>query len=314
MKGLLKKLIRKESGTFRSPEFVFDTNYESIKIRPPKDQKTSSLDLFELIRKKASLIRIDEEYVHKFKGFERLCRDNFLNLLRKIKFQKIANVKVKFLFLDFETSILFKRLITWLEIKDANISCIFILNEDQVSNDLTENANLFYIISINYLQSHQIQFCNELKNRKCLKFKIYLREQRNYLDKTQSKLIHKIEQLTKTEMNYLNIVLPINESIILLDNSIVTLQTLINLLKLNSSNLPKKIDPDKNLKYSNQLAYVLFKNNLNPSIRYLNNFNESNKLIAESTFKILQKYYDAENVRTKKLILIIVFEFFNHQK
>ena len=304
MKGLLKNLIRTESKSFELAEFEFDTNYERIQIKQtPSDQR--SLDHFQL-HKKASLIRLDEEYVNKFKGYEKLCRDSFLELLRKIKLQKLPGLKVKFLFMDSETSILFRRLITWLELKDADIACQFILNEDQVSNYLTQYGSVFYVVSINYLKKFEKDFTNrELANRKCLRMTVYLRERRNYLNPKQTELIDKLIQLTKTELNFLNIFLPINESVILIHNSTSTLKFLVGLLKssktFQESDLPS---PFKYKKYSNHLAYLLYKYNLNPSIRYLNNFNESNKMIAESTSKILQKFYGDSNVSSSVLYTV----------
>ena len=295
--NLIKSLIGIEDKKFELSGFIFDTNYQRMQLRSPIDQKATKLDQFELIRKKASLLRLDEEYVFKFKKFEKLCRDNFLDLLRKIKLQKNANVKVKFLFLDFETSMLFKRLITWLEIKEADISCLFIIDEDQVSNYLTQNGSLFYLISVNYLKAFEAKFFSELKSRKCMKSTIYIREQHDYLNQKQIKLINKFIKLSKSEVNYLNIFFPVNESVILLDNSISTLQYLISFLKSKKSFQESELlNNFKNQKLSNHLAYLLFKSNLNPSIRYLNNFNGCNRMTAESTFQILQKFYEDNNV------------------
>lgn len=293
MKGLFQNLVGRQSKSFELSEFVFDTDYQRLQLPSPGDRKASSLDPFEQIGKKASLVRLDEEYVHQFKGFEKLCRENFLELLRKIKFQKRPNVRAKLVFLDPETAVLFRRLVTWLEIKNADIACLFVLDEDRVSNHLTQNGSLFYLISIGYLKKHEKEFLDELKKRRCIQSSVHIREQRNRSNEKQNKLVDQLARLTKNEVNYLNIFVPVNESVILLDNTVSSLRYLVNLLRstrpFHETNL---FSANKNAKYSSHLAYLLFKSNLRPSIRYLSNFNEGNRRLAESTLGILQKSYE----------------------
>lgn len=297
MKGLLQNLIGKQSKGFELSEFVFDTDYKRLQLRSPGDQKAASLDQFEQIGKKASLVRLDEEYVHQFKGFEKLCRENFLELLKKIKFQKQPNVRTKIVFLDPETAVLFRRLVTWLEIKDAEVACLFVLDEDRVSNHLTQNASVFYLLSIGYLTKREKEFLDELKQRRCVQSSVHIREQRNRSDDKQNKLLDKLAKLTKNEVIHLNVFVPVNESVILLDNSLGSLRYLVNLLRsTRSSNDTKLFSATKNEQYASHLAYLLFKSNLQPSIRYLSNFNEGNRRLAESTQRILQKSYEESSV------------------
>ena len=297
MKGLLQNLIGKQSKGFELSEFVFDTDYKRLQLRSPGDQKAASLDQFEQIGKKASLVRLDEEYVHQFKGFEKLCRENFLELLKKIKFQKQPNVRTKIVFLDPETAVLFRRLVTWLEIKDAEVACLFVLDEDRVSNHLTQNASVFYLLSIGYLTKREKEFLDELKQRRCVQSSVHIREQRNRSDDKQNKLLDKLAKLTKNEVIHLNVFVPVNESVILLDNSLGSLRYLVNLLRSTRSfNDTKLFSATKNEQYASHLAYLLFKSNLQPSIRYLSNFNEGNRRLAESTQRILQKSYEESSV------------------
>lgn len=299
MKGLFKGILGKQDSGFQLPDIEIDTNYERVRISSAEDDRRTDLDRFQLLHHnyRTSLIKIDEEFTFKVRGFEKLCRDSFLDLLRKIKLEK--NFKIKFIILDSETSILFKRLITWLEIKNSDVECIFILDEDKVSNYLTQNSGIFYVLSINYIRKFENKFFKEISSRKCSKITVYVREPESNLNKMQLNLVDKLSKLIRNEIGYLNIFLPVNESVILLDNSISSLNNLIasirpTIAKKSPVKEVKSSTPYK--KHSNNLSYLLFKNNLYPSIRYLDNFNENNRLMAESTLENLRKLYEQMNV------------------